>query len=297
MRLSIELERLEIFLTVAEHRSFTRAAEMLYISHSTTSRSVAALEEALGVQLFYRDSRTVRLTPAGEVLYREGSRLVRRVENLEDMVRSAGLGFGRSLTVAVSRFSTPWLGGALRRFCAARPEVHVSLLHREPGEILKYVDAGEADIGVTAAGMLPENAVDVERLLIPCGELCLVVSRSDPLQSRERVAPADVEGRELVCDASLSRLIDPELRARNSVTLMPTLSSVFLRVGTGRAAAVIPAGIHAADISDWARPAMAWCVEQGILSGTTATTLSPQGTATRAQVATMLMQFVRAVGP
>ena len=46
------------------------------------------------------------------------------------------------------------------------------------------------------------------------------------------------------------------------------------------------------DVSDWASQAMAWCVEQGIIGGTTTITLSPQGPATRAQVATILMRFI-----
>lgn len=46
------------------------------------------------------------------------------------------------------------------------------------------------------------------------------------------------------------------------------------------------------DVSDWASQAMAWCVEQGIIGGTTTTTLSPQGPATRAQVATILMRYI-----
>ena len=76
MRRAIDLERLEIFLAVAEHRSFTRAAEALYISHSTTSRNVSSLEESLGAKLFLRDGRTVRLTRAGEVLFQDRKSVV-----------------------------------------------------------------------------------------------------------------------------------------------------------------------------------------------------------------------------
>ena len=53
----MELEQLRIFCTVAACRSFTRAAKQLFVSHSTTSRAVSALERELGVPLLARDRR------------------------------------------------------------------------------------------------------------------------------------------------------------------------------------------------------------------------------------------------
>ena len=64
----MELEQLRIFCTVAACRSFTRAAGQLFVSHSTTSRAVSALERELGVPLLVRDRHTVALTPAGQTL-------------------------------------------------------------------------------------------------------------------------------------------------------------------------------------------------------------------------------------
>ena len=61
----MELEQLRIFCAVAACRSFTRAAKELFVSHSTTSRAVTALERELGVPLLTRDRHTVALTPAG----------------------------------------------------------------------------------------------------------------------------------------------------------------------------------------------------------------------------------------
>lgn len=62
------LSLLLAFKTVAEHGSFTRAANLLHLSQSAVSQQVVKLEEALGVQLFVRSTRTVSLTPAGREL-------------------------------------------------------------------------------------------------------------------------------------------------------------------------------------------------------------------------------------
>ena len=83
----MELEQLRIFLAVAEHRSFSAAARALFVSHSTTSRAVAALERELGAALLLREGRTVRLTREGEILQAEAKRLLEQVEELKVAVK------------------------------------------------------------------------------------------------------------------------------------------------------------------------------------------------------------------
>lgn len=86
----MELEQLRIFLAVAECSSFTGAARRLFVSHSTTSRAVAALEAELGVRLFTRDRRSVELTEAGRVLRAEGGKLLQAADAAAAAVRAAG---------------------------------------------------------------------------------------------------------------------------------------------------------------------------------------------------------------
>ena len=74
------------------------------------------------------------------------------------------------------------------------------------------------------------------------------------------------------------------------------LATMLWRYAGEPAASSLSGYADAAGVSDWAAQAMAWCVEQGIIGGTTATTLSPQTQATRAQVATILMRFVESSG-
>ena len=83
----MELEQLRVFLAVAEHESFSAAARALFVSHSTTSRAVAALERELGAALLLREGRTVRLTREGEILQAEAKRLLEQVEELKAAVK------------------------------------------------------------------------------------------------------------------------------------------------------------------------------------------------------------------
>ena len=86
----MELEKLRIFLAVADSGGFSRGARQLYISHSTTSRAVSALEEELGVRLIERDNRVQRLTPAGEQLATEARALLRQADEAMERVRRTG---------------------------------------------------------------------------------------------------------------------------------------------------------------------------------------------------------------
>ena len=83
----MELEQLRIFISVAENRSFSQAARKLYISHSTTSRAVSALEDELGVRLFERDNRIFSLTKQGELLMQEAQELLERAEEIKNKIK------------------------------------------------------------------------------------------------------------------------------------------------------------------------------------------------------------------
>lgn len=85
----MELEQLRVFAAVADEGSFTGAARRLYISHSTVSRTVTALEEELGVRLVERDNRFIALTKAGETLREEAEHLLSAASAAAARVRAA----------------------------------------------------------------------------------------------------------------------------------------------------------------------------------------------------------------
>lgn len=78
-----------MFVAAAESGSFTKAGRSLYTSHSTVSRAVTALEKELEVPLIIRSNRMLGLTAAGEMLLREGRRLLAEVEGLGDRLKAA----------------------------------------------------------------------------------------------------------------------------------------------------------------------------------------------------------------
>lgn len=86
----MELGQLAVFAAVAEHRSFSEAARRLYISHSSASRAVSALEKELGIRLLERDNHVLGLTAAGERLLQGSRELLEMAEHLKTEVGFAG---------------------------------------------------------------------------------------------------------------------------------------------------------------------------------------------------------------
>ena len=74
---------------MAKYKSFSEAARKLYISHSTTSRAVSALEKELDVKLFERNNHIVALTPAGQVMLEEAEKLLRAMDESVERVKAA----------------------------------------------------------------------------------------------------------------------------------------------------------------------------------------------------------------
>ncbi|NCB51528.1 MAG: LysR family transcriptional regulator [Clostridia bacterium] len=86
----MELEKIKIFAVVAECGSFKKAADRLYVSHSTVSRAVSALERELGTFLFMRDCRGVKPTEAGKEFLEGGKKLIAEAEALERRIAEKG---------------------------------------------------------------------------------------------------------------------------------------------------------------------------------------------------------------
>jgi DNA-binding transcriptional LysR family regulator len=104
----VELRQLRYFLTVAKEQNFTRAAEELHIAQPPLSRQIQQLEEELGVTLFERGSRPVRLTDAGRVLFNQAVHVLESVNEIKGMPSGFAMPSAHgSVLVLCRQLSTP----------------------------------------------------------------------------------------------------------------------------------------------------------------------------------------------
>lgn len=246
----MNFEQLKIFITVVEQRSFTKAAEALYISHSTTSRNVSSLEESLGVRLLVRDNRSVRLTPAGDILYREGAKLLKKIDAIEGAVRNAGMGLSGKLSIASVNLYSYELWGGYKVFCKKYPEVVLGMYYRDLKDVWEQVSSGEADIGVTFSYAVPAERDECELLRVSRERFCAVVPLDNPLAERTELRLEDLDNADYISlqGMDFGFIRDPEQRefltkVASRHVPMPTLESLLLRLRSGNGVSVLPAPI------------------------------------------------------
>src|SRR5262249_16190696 len=123
-RARLSLDLLKGFEAAARHLSFTRAAQELSLTQSAVSREIKTLEDQLGQPLFTRINRGLRLTDAGQVLYRAVGEALVLIHEAAD--RLAGSRGGEMLTVTTSvPLAWMWLAPKRRRFVEVHPKVDV----------------------------------------------------------------------------------------------------------------------------------------------------------------------------
>jgi DNA-binding transcriptional LysR family regulator len=143
----MELRHLRYFVAVAEERSFTRAAQRLHIAQPPLSRQIQQLEALLGVSLFERTARPMKLSEAGRFFYVHATRLLAETAELESMTRRVGK-IERSLSVGfVGSTLYGMLPKIIRRYRQRYPEVQLSLHEMSTMDQIKALKEGRIDIG------------------------------------------------------------------------------------------------------------------------------------------------------
>jgi DNA-binding transcriptional LysR family regulator len=144
-----DLYELALFHLVVKHRSFTKAAELAGLTQSAITRQMQGVESRLGIPLLERTTRTVRITPAGEFLYRESARLLGDVEQSLNHLAQEFAGARKEVRVDVSRtIGLAYLPGFFHANLRRLPQVGYRVTCQPSNEILAALEANDQDIGV-----------------------------------------------------------------------------------------------------------------------------------------------------
>lgn len=144
--MNIHIQQLRYFLELAKQLNFTKAAINLYIAQPALSQQIADLEKQLGVTLFERTSRSVSLTPAGEILQKAAPELLQRMDTIHQQLLSAQAGLRGNLKVGyISSFQTG-LPKILKNYQAFYPDVAVELFCGTIQEMRTSIKNLDADI-------------------------------------------------------------------------------------------------------------------------------------------------------
>ena len=144
-----DLYELKLFHLVAEHRNFTRAGQAAGLTQSAITRQIQGMEAKLGLKLFERSTRHVRLTPEGAALHARSGAILSEVDNALLALRGKSALLPQALRVGVSRtIGLAYLPGFFRAFQRKLPKVQLQVSHERGDFILAAVESGELDAGI-----------------------------------------------------------------------------------------------------------------------------------------------------
>jgi DNA-binding transcriptional LysR family regulator len=211
----MELRWLAAFSAVAEELNFRRAAEKLYVAQPAVSQQIMSLERELGVKLFERTKRSVRLTDAGAAFLEPSRQVLAGVESAGRLARNAGTGEYGTIRIGFNAgFTTDDLVTLVQ--VIRRDHPHLELVFdstRTTTEILKSLDEDRLDIALVGG---PVTGKQLRRREIGQVKLAVLLSDSHPLSARDAIDVGQLAGENLILvDAqpgwSIRRLVQDAL--------------------------------------------------------------------------------------
>lgn len=211
------LKEIDVFVKIVERGSFKAAAEELSLTQSAMTQRLKKLEDALGVRLVDRTTRSVRPTAVGAGFLPAAKRLLIQFEQSMDDLKSLVEAKTGQVTIAsLISVATYILPAALRRFSAAHPGVGVRIVDDAEQEIAVHVARGEAEFGIDMRTPSLDPALAATPLMDD--RYVLACRRDDAVAARRRVAWADLADMPLVMLGSrsgTSRLLLARIEGRH----------------------------------------------------------------------------------
>ena len=237
----MEIEQLQYFKTVATMQHMTRAAEVLAISQPALSKSIASIEQQLGVPLFNREGRSIYLNRFGELFLQSVDIILEEYERIreefEDIVRpgSGEVSFGFIHTLGME-IVPELIAATTKQF----PNMQFSLTQATSLNLLKRLEEGAIDLCLSQK--IESKMIDIETEELFVEELFVIVPMTHPLANQTSVKLEEVKNEPFIAikkGNSLRHLVDEifldagiELKTTFAAEEMHTVAG-FVSAGMG----------------------------------------------------------------
>jgi LysR family transcriptional regulator, low CO2-responsive transcriptional regulator len=178
------IRQLRIFVAVARHLSFARAAEELCLTPPAVTMQIRDLEECVGLPLFDRVGRTVSLTVAGEYLLVHARKVLAVLKDAEDLVAQFKRVETGRLVIGMVSTAQYFLPPLLARFCAEHPGVEVSLAVGNRQTLVEQMQRNDVDLAIMGR---PPSEIATRAEPFAVHPLVMVAAPDNPLAHEEHV--------------------------------------------------------------------------------------------------------------
>lgn len=206
--MDMNLRNLEYFLAVVDENSFTKAADRLYISQSTLSKAVSALEEEWQVPLLYRNKKDFQLTPEGQLFYQYAKELLATYDQKTKSLINALEKLKKQITIALPPSTGIMIfSDIFTNFYLEHPAITIRTSELTSLQLIDQVADGSLDLGVVVEPF--SDSRFAEKLILD-SEAVLIVPLDHPWSEREEVAFKELESSDLL-------MVSPEYMYYNRV--------------------------------------------------------------------------------
>lgn len=237
--------QVQYFLAIVEKGSFSSAADYFYVSQSTLSKKIIALEEELGITLFDRSKRNVKLTEAGESFLVHARQLNETYKSMVDDLKEFKFE-GESLAIGTIPVVTEYgITGLIASFRQLFPHINISMQELDGMNILPALDDHRFDLAFTRQNYLDQEKYD--NILVQRDIFRVVVSKNNPLASRSSISIKELSDQNFIVFDQVTGLQRVIIDECSKVGFEPTIfysshqkMSVFSLVGANIGIALTP---------------------------------------------------------
>lgn len=182
----IDIDGIKAFVTVADAKSFSIAANRLHLTQPAVSKRIALLESQMGVRLFDRIGRTVNLTEAGRALEPRARNILLSIEDTQREISNLAGNIGGQLSLATSHHIGLWrLPQVLRKFSQRFPDVSLDLHFMDSEVAYEQIVQGNLELGVIT--LAPKNHERLSAIPVWTDELVFMCAADHPLTQNNKV--------------------------------------------------------------------------------------------------------------
>lgn len=203
----MEFRVLKYFLAVAREKNISKAAKSLHLSQPTLSKQLKGLEEELGVTLFERGNREIRLTEEGLFLLSRGNEILNLVEKTTINLRKDEVVTGEIYVGGGETRAMSLIAKVTKRMMDDYPEIKLYLYSGNADDVMEKLDNGLLDFGVVVN---PTNKQKYKSISLPQTDKWGLLVRSNHfLAENEAITPEDLRGVPLLI--SQQRLVSDQI--------------------------------------------------------------------------------------
>ncbi len=246
----MEFRHLRTIDAVARHRSFTKAAEELYLAQSAISQQISRLEAEIGIQIFRRSSRSVELTEEGKVILEHARRVLAEVEDMQGQMEAlTGVMRGTVRIGGIYPFGPYDLYGVLAEYRAKYPGVAIHMVEDTQDAMLAMLRSDELDCAF--ASVDPDMiGSEFAGTLLWQEEFVVIASPDHAFASQPHVTWEEVIAQDLIAyreNSALRRRFETTIGRRgmepHNAFVCTEMSAVRALAATGLGVAVLPRSI------------------------------------------------------